>query len=463
MLGISGLRGIVGVSFTPEVAAAYAAAFAAWIRPGCGGRRPRICVARDGRCSGEALLQAVSAGLLASGCDVVDLGVAMTPTVAVMIGHHRADGGMVVTASHNPQEWNGLKALDRDGLAPPPEEARSLVEGFTQRRFGWCPPLEQGTSAHEADAARVHVERVVSQLDAEAIRRAGFHVVLDPVNASGCIGGPMLLERLGCRVTLVHGAQTGIFGHLPEPLEGNLEDLRRSTAATSGAACGFAQDPDADRLAICDERGRFIGEEYTLALAALRMLERTGGGVLAANLSTSRMIDDLAARFPGSRVVRTAVGEANVAAAIRAGRGIGGGEGNGGVILPGTCWVRDSLSAMGLVLELLALRRRPLSELVREIPAYSMVKQKLDLAGVGGAAAVPLAVERVARAFAAERVDRADGVRVDVKDGWFHLRPSNTEPIVRIIAEGPDEARARELVDQCATAAGLAASASSGR
>lgn len=455
MLSVSGARGIVGATMTPEVAAAYGGAFGSFLRATTGKPRPRVVVGLDGRISGPPLAAAAIGGLTAAGCDVIDIGVAMTPTVGVMIGHHRADGGLAVTASHNPIQWNGIKCLDGDGLAPPPAIAGEIVDRFKARRIDWCAPTATGRVERDGSAARVHVDRVLRNVDAAAIRARRFTVVLDSVNGSGCLGGRMLLEELGCTVVHIHGEQTGVFGHVPEPLAENLVDLADATRGAKGAACGFAQDPDADRLAIVDEAGRFIGEECTLVLAALRMLQRTGGGALAANLSTSRMIDDVAARFPGSRVIRTAVGEANVVAGLRPAEGILGGEGNGGVIFPPVCWVRDSLSAMALVLELLAHEGAPLSRLVAALPRYAMVKRKMELASVGGMAAVAPALARVKAAFANERISDVDGVRVDFADGWVHLRASNTEPIVRVIAEAATEARAGELCDLCRRAAGV--------
>lgn len=462
MLSISGLRGITGASFTPEVAADYARAFAASIEserapsPNASAR-PRLCVARDGRLGGDVALAAVREALLACGADVIDLDVAMTPTVGVAIGSHAADGALVVTASHNPQEWNGMKALDAQGLAPSPERAAKLIERFRRIRAtrAGAPAADVRGSLHSVDdAAEVHVEKVLGLVDVERIRAANLPVVLDSVNASGCVAGRMLLERLGCRLTHLNGEQTGIFPHAPEPLESNLGDLMRATAA-AGAACGFAQDPDADRLAIVDERGRYLGEEFTLALACWHMLERRGPGVMAANLSTSRLIDSVAARFPGSRVIRTAVGEAHVAGALKREGGLIGGEGNGGVIVPEITWIRDSLSAMALVLDLLAARGRPLSSIVSELPHAHMIKSKLDLAAVGGAAAVKPALERVRSAWPDARVSTVDGVRLDFEDGWLHLRASNTEPIIRIIAEAENAARAEALVVECRRAAGF--------
>ncbi|MCH7846887.1 MAG: phosphoglucosamine mutase, partial [Planctomycetes bacterium] len=240
----------------------------------------------------------------------------------------------------------------------------------------------------------------------------------------------------------------------PEPLKENLVELAKATA-TAQAACGFAQDPDADRLAIVDEHGTYIGEEYTLVLAAKRVLELQGGGVIATNLSTSRMIDDVAAQYPGASVLRTAVGEANVVAAMRSEDAVIGGEGNGGVIFPPVCFVRDSLSAMALVLSLLAAEKRSLSDLVSELPHYEMIKQKFDLSAVGGRDAVGSMIQKVTEAFADEKINTSDGIRVDFTEGWVHLRPSNTEPIVRLIAEAETQEAAAGLMHKVGSVAGL--------
>jgi phosphomannomutase len=350
--------------------------------------------------------------------------------------------------------------LDGNGLAPPPAIAKEIVDRFKERRIDWCGPLATGKLTHDGSAARVHIDRVLRNVDVAAIRAKNFTVVLDSVNGSGCVPGRMMLEELGCTVVHIYGEQTGIFGHVPEPLAENLLDLAAAVRDSKGhhhasAACGFAQDPDADRLAIVDERGSFIGEEYTLVLAALRMLQRHGSGALATNLSTSRMIDDVAALFPGSHVVRTAVGEANVVAGLRPVNGILGGEGNGGVILPTVCWVRDSLSAMALVLELLAHQGRPLSAVVADLPRWSMVKKKFELSAIGGMAAVAPALAKARTALPGARVSDTDGIRLDVDTGWVHLRASNTEPIIRLIAEGRTAAEAEALIATCAAAVGL--------
>ena len=464
MLSVSGARGIVGKTMTPVVAATFAGAFGSHIRTLVQGRRPRLVVARDGRFGGESLARAVQGSLAATGADVIDLGVAMTPTVGLMIRALGADGGMAITASHNPIEWNGLKCLDGDGLAPPKEVADAIIARFKSSDIAFAKPLEIGTVTTDTSANERHVARVIEVLGgasgaAARIRARGLSVVLDSVNASGCIGGRMLLDALGCHVTHIYGEPTGIFGHTPEPTAENLQELAMKVRALRDAgqavACGFAQDPDADRLAIVDENGRYIGEEYTLVLAAQRMLELRGPFALAANLSTSRMIDDVAAKFAGAKVLRTAVGEANVVSALKPAGGLLGGEGNGGVIFPEVCWVRDSLSAMALVLDLVASRKEPLSQIVDALPRYAIEKTKVDLAAIGGLPAVAGALTKMKAAFAHERVNDSDGVRVDFADGWVHLRASNTEPIARVIAEAPTRDRAKELIALCTRAAGI--------
>ena len=465
MLSVSGARGIVGQTMTPAVAAEFAAAFGSLVKtasPATKKRPPIICLGRDSRPSGEMLAHAAMGGLASVGCQVIDLGVVATPSVAVMINEHRASGGMAITASHNPIQWNGLKCLNADGVAPPPQIANEIIRRFLERDFDYAPVADIPRIEFDDRADKIHVERVVSLVNVKAIRKAKFKVVLDSINGAGCVSGRMLLEKLGCSVVHINGEPNGLFAHTPEPIEANLQVLARKTKAAK-AACGFAQDPDADRLAIIDNAGKFIGEEYTLVLAAKRVLDivsakqQRGERYVAANLSTSRMIDDLAARYRSVNVLRTAVGEANVVAALKpqGNRALLGGEGNGGVILPQVCWVRDSLTAMALVLDLLADGRLSLREVVDQLPRYVMIKHKFDLKDVGGLDFVRTAIDRVTQKFANEDVSTVDGVRIDVDDGWVHLRPSNTEPIVRLIAEAKSDSRAWELIEEVAAAAGL--------
>ncbi len=458
MLSISGARGIVGASMTPETAARFAGAFGSMLRETIADRPPRLVVGHDGRRSGGMISAAAIAGLAGTGCEVVSLGVTTTPTVGVMIAELGCDGGINATASHNPIEWNGIKCLDSDGLAPPAPIANRIIARFREDRIAWVEGAACGLVHHREDAPERHVEKAAGLVDAESIRSRGFRVVLDSVAASGCVAGRRLLETLGCDVRHLHGEPTGIFPHTPEPTEANLGELAAATRKDADAVVGFAQDPDADRLAIVDEHGRYIGEEYTLVLAALRMMQRRGGGPVSANLSTSRMIDDVCAGFEGGRVIRTAVGEANVVQGIRESGGFIGGEGNGGVIVPEVCYIRDSLSAMALVLELLATdpAGRTLSQIVDGLPRYAMVKRKWDLTAVGGRDAVPGILDRIRNHWSDGRVDDADGIRVDIGDRWVHVRPSNTEPIIRLIAEAPTESAVESIVDEATTVAEIA-------
>lgn len=435
MMSISGIRGIVGETMTPQLAVEVGSAFGAHLGGGT------VVVGRDSRTSGPMVQRAAVAGLMASGCDVVDLGIVTTPGTARMVGHLRASGGLVITASHNPAIWNGLKFLTARGFAPPPDEARRILDRLRARQFALVPVERVGVERRDESTHEQHVSAVLAVVDVDAVRGRRFKVVLDSVNGAGGAGGRMLLDRLGCQTTLINAEATGRFAHTPEPIAENLTGLCDAVRA-HGADAGFAQDPDADRLAIVDETGRTIGEEYTLALAARRVFARRPG-CAAANLSTSRMIDDVAARRgAGCRVVRTPVGEAHVAQAVVRNGCVVGGEGNGGVILPEVVLVRDSFVAMALALDLLAAEGGALSEIVDALPRYSMIKRKIEL----DADRTRAWLDAIRGRLTDGRIDQADGVRVDWPDGWVHVRPSNTEPIARIIAEARDAETAERLV-----------------
>ncbi|MCB9841510.1 MAG: phosphoglucosamine mutase [Phycisphaeraceae bacterium] len=491
MLGVSGCRGIVGASLTPTVAAEFAGSFGGWLveRRGSGrsDAKPTVVLAADGRAGYHAIHAAALAGLLAAGCDVIDLGVAMTPTAGVMIDHLRADAGVVLTASHNPQQWNGLKFLLRDpdatttsAAAPDAATAAAIIDRYKSGGARTLAPWNRlGSVRHDHTAHAVHVGLVLRAIDAlgqhagtdtnprptltDRIRAANFTVVVDSVNGAGRHPARLLLERLGCRVIALGDDDTGLFWHTPEPTRDNLAPVA-TRAAEARAALAFCQDPDADRLALLAADGSYIGEEYTLALAARAVLElghNSNATTLAANLSTSRMIDDIAARH-AARVARTPVGEANVVSAMKAAASPIGGEGNGGVIWPAVTYVRDSLGAMALTLALMATTGQPIADLAAEIPAYAIEKRKVDLPSKDAARPAVDAVARHYKAHPTARIDTQDGVRVDLAldaaqgggQAWVHVRASNTEPIMRLIAEAPTAAAARALLDDAARAIG---------
>lgn len=441
MVSVSGVRGLVGETLTPAVALQFAQAYGTVLQRG------RVALGRDSRPSGAMYASAVTAGLLATGCSVTDFGVVMTPTLGRAIRDGGFDGGLLITASHNPSQWNGLKFLDDMGLAPDPDRVARITDIRQSGAYGL---VKDGfhAAARDDEAGQRHVHAVLEAVEQDLTPIRGLRVVLDSINGAGCVDTPELLSALGCDVVQINGEPNGQFAHPPEPIAANLEQVGK-VIKDSKAAVGFVQDPDADRLALIDETGRFIGEEYTLALAAESVLRRRPG-VVAANLSTSRMVDDIAAKY-GVKVVRTPVGEAHVARGLLDNHGVIGGEGNGGVIDPRICPVRDSLSGISHVLQLMAATGQKLSELVAELPRYAGVKDKFPCERER----IETAINAVGRAFASEKLNRSDGVRIDFAEGWVHLRASNTEPIVRIIGEARDPAGAEALVAKVRSAAGL--------
>ncbi len=454
IVSVSGVRGTIGGTLTPEVACQFGCAFGTMIRRASDGQRPlRVALGRDTRPSGPMIAHAVTAGLVSCGVNVTDLGVASTPAIALMTRLLKADGGVIITASHNPSQYNGIKTLQPIGTGLWAADATRLKEIWESRQFAYAGVDSLGEEAREGRASGFHVDAVCATADVTGVAARRFKVVLDSINGAGSVEAPMLLSKLGCEVAQINGEPNGRFAHTPEPLEENLQGLCQAVRRHR-AHVGFALDPDADRLAVVDETGRYIGEEYTLALAAAFVLSRRKG-VIATNLVTSRMVDDIAS-LAGCRVVRTPTGEANVVQAMLAEgqRCILGGEGNGGVIDPRVGLVRDSLVGMATILQLLAQTGKPLSQVVAGLPAYVMLKTKFPCA----AGAVPAMLARAREALAARpgaKLNDADGLRADLEEGWVCVRASNTEPIVRIIAEARTREAADALVQQVRQAAGL--------
>jgi phosphomannomutase len=434
---VSGLRGIVGNGLDPAVAAEFAAAYAAGCGPG------PIVVGNDGRASAPVFVHAVLAGVTATGRDVLEAGPVATPTLGRLVRDRGASGGIQISASHNPPEYNGLKFFQPGGMVLAPEAGRAILVRLGRRDFGWAPwnALGKVTALHNPDAE--HQEAVLRTVLQEAIRERRYGVVLDSCHGAGGRLGAALLGALGCRTAVLGGEPDGRYDHAPEPTEANLSGMARLVPAES-ADVGFAQDPDADRLAIIDEDGRYIGEELTLALALRRRLEQATGPVVI-NLSTSRVCEDVAASY-GCPVHRTPVGEIHVVERMRAEGAVLGGEGNGGVIDPRVGYVRDSFVGMALVLDLMAATGKRLSQLVAELPRYEMVKEKFPVGQEGP----PLddVFDRIAQEHPEARPDRRDGLRLDWPDRWAHVRPSNTEPVVRVITEARDRVAAAALARQ---------------
>lgn len=438
MASVSGVRGIVGRDLTPELVARYAAAFGQLTRrPGSNS----MLLGRDARTSGSMLAAAVRAGLQSVGVNVIDCGLVPTPTLQLAVEHHGAGGGIVITASHNPVEWNALKFVGSDGLFLDSDAVArlfGLVESGEIDRSDWD---GIGTLDHDDGAVSRHLDRVLesNMIDRARIRARRFKVALDCVCGAGGTIMPALLERLGCEVVGVSLETDGRFPRAPEPVPENLSALA-ALVQSSAADLGMAVDPDVDRMALLDELGRPIGEDYTLAFAVRAVLAQKLG-VVATNLSTSLVVDDAADAF-GAQLVRAPVGEANVARAMRDCGAVIGGEGNGGVMLPDLHLGRDAPVAAALVLQLLTETGKSVAELVAAAPRYCIVKAK---AGRGGE--LDEAYARLEKRFPDAAVDRQDGLRLTWADSWLHVRPSGTEPIVRFIAEATDEDTAGDLIE----------------
>lgn len=440
MVSVSGIRGRVGAGLTPEVVATYAAGFGAWatgLKPG----RP-VVVGRDSRVSGPLFHRVVLSALESVGCQVIDLGVVPTPTVQLAVEHHHAAGGLAITASHNPVEWNALKFIGSSGLFLDQTDSLSF-RAATDRGFARATWDRLGATVPDPDAVHRHLALILGlkYVNVPQLRARKLKVALDCVNGAGAEIMLALLDALGCEVTAIHTEPDGRFPHAPEPVAENLGDLCALVRRT-GADIGLAVDPDVDRLAIVDELGTPVGEDYTLAFAAALVL-RTSPGVVVTNLSTSRVVED-AALAAGQRCLRAPVGEANVASAMQLERAVIGGEGNGGVILPELHLGRDAPAGAALVLQLLCETGNTPSQLKAASPRYEIVKDKLDRpdAPLGD---VYAALRRV---FPDAAVDTQDGLRLSWTDRWVHVRPSGTEPIVRVIAEAPTRAEAEALVSQ---------------
>ena len=434
MISVSGVRGIVGDGLTPQVALDFAQAF------GTNVNGAAVVLGRDSRLTGEMLKHAVLAGLNAVGCDVIDLGIVPTPTTQLATERLQAQGGLIITASHNPIMWNGLKMLAGDGLFLDADQGARVLELKQQQACAYAGYDRVGEVVVYEKAVEDHIDAILRlpYIDVEQIRRKQFKVALDCVCGAGAVLVPRLLEQFGCQVVGINCEPSGWFPRNPEPLPENLGELC-TAVRQSEAAVGFAVDPDSDRLAIVSEQGVPLGEEYTLLLAVHYLLQKKSGPVVV-NVSTTRAIEDVAARS-GVDVVRTKVGEIHVAKRMREVGAVIGGEGNGGVILPDVHLGRDAPVGIALTLQQLAEFEGPLSKLHAVLPHYVMSKQRIELADIDPQRALAALRER----YANEELDLTDGVKILTERSWVHVRPSNTEPILRIMAEAPTREQADKL------------------
>jgi phosphomannomutase len=441
IISVSGLRGIIGESLSPELAIRYSCAFAALAPPG------PIVITRDGRTTGRMLADGIRSGLQAVGRNVIDADVAATPTTGVLVRKFSAGGGIQISASHNPPEYNGLKLFSPEGRVLTAAVGKKVIEQYRAGQTAWVSYSKLGSVELCHDSSTPHWELIRSCVNIDRIRQRKFRVVLDANHGSGSVLGGRMLEELGCQVTVLGSDPDGRFEHPPEPTTENLAGVLKKVPSLK-ADVGFCQDPDADRLAVIDEQGRYLGEEKTLAMSVDHLLRQKPGPIVT-NCSTSRMSEDLANKY---RVpfYRSAVGEANVVEVMLAHNAMLGGEGNGGIIDPRVGYVRDSFIGMALLLDAMASRQAKISQLADELPSYDIVKAKISLAPDK----IPAGLAALEKHFSTAKSDRMDGLRLDWPGKWLLVRASNTEPIVRAIAEAETVAEAQRLCDESAAVLG---------
>lgn len=445
---VSGIRGTIGGkhgdNLTPPDIIAFVTAYGSWLRS----RQPRpvVVVGRDGRISGEAVSSLVIGTLQMSGIDVIDLDYSTTPTVEMFVISSKASGGIVITASHNPSEWNALKFLNHEGEFISSADGEQIKEAASAGPGNslYAEVTGLGKRTYCTDAIERHVEAIAKHplVDVEVIADAGLHAVVDCINSTGNISIPVLLDRLGVTYTLLNDGNYGRFSHNPEPLPGHLTELCEKVTSES-AHLGISVDPDVDRLALVSENGQFFGEEYTLVCVADYVLKHRKGNVVT-NLSSSRALQDLA-RVYGRECFYAPVGEVHVVEEMKRRKAVLGGEGNGGVIDPELHYGRDALIGIALICMQLATSGKSLSQLRSSYPDYIMVKDKISFDPSRSAQEI---LDKVAGLYANENLDQRDGLKVDFNEGWIHLRKSNTEPILRIYGEAKDPELAAKLVRQ---------------
>lgn len=445
---ISGIRGTIGGStgdnLTPLDAVKFAAAYGTWLKKAVNKDKVTVVIGRDARISGPMIHQLVMQTLVGLGIDVVDLGLSTTPTVEVAVPLEGADGGIILTASHNPKQWNALKLLNAKGEFISGAEGMEILALAEADAYDFALVDDLGTVIHKDDYMQKHIDAVLALplVDVEAIRKAGFKVVVDGVNSSGGIIVPQLLRQLGVECIELYCEPNGHFPHNPEPLKEHLTDICELVVKEK-AHLGIVVDPDVDRLAFISEDGEMFGEEYTLVAVADYVLSRTPGNTVS-NLSSSRALNDVTVAR-GGVYQASAVGEVNVVQLMKATHAVIGGEGNGGIIYPELHYGRDSIVGIALFLTHLAYTQQSVAALRKSYPAYFMSKNKIELTPILDVDAI---MATLMNQYADERITTIDGVKIDFADQWVHLRKSNTEPIIRIYTEAPTQAQADALAER---------------
>ncbi len=437
MVSVSGIRGIVGDGLDPQTIVKYASAYADF----CG--KGKIVIGSDGRISGEMVSKLVIGTLLAKGNDVVDIGICPTPTVLFNVKNLKAVGGIQISASHNPNEWNALKLLNRNGEFMTPEENRQMLSNIENANSSYTSWNKLGKLTSYSKGLDDHIEAVlkIPFINIPKIRKRKFKVLLDCVNGAGSYSMPWLLEKLGCKVIEMNCSKSGIFPRLPEPIPGNLKATMQAVKKHK-ADIGIVVDPDVDRLVLITDKGEPFSEENTITQAARFWLSKKKGNVVV-NLSTTRAVDDVAREF-GCKVFRSSVGEANVVKKMKEVKAVIGGEGSGGVILPKAVFGRDSLTGTVIMLQHLLEFGGTMSEMKKALPQYFIAKKKILIGNKNADEVVKKLIEK----YSDQQINTEDGLRIDFPDHWTHFRKSNTEPIIRCIVEAKNKKDAESLADK---------------
>lgn len=446
---ISGIRGTIGGNasdgLTPVAIARFTSAFGTWVLKNSKAKKASVIIGRDARMSGEMVRSIVVSALNALGIDVIDLGLSTTPTVEVAVPQLRADGGIIITASHNPKEWNALKLLNRNGEFISEKDGTEVLQIAKDESYSFAPVLQLGSHTSDNSFIQKHIKKILALplVDVNAIRRKKFKVVVDAVNSTGGIAVPLLLKALGVKqITKLYCTPDGNFPHNPEPLPENLKGLSKEVRKRK-ADIGIAVDPDVDRLALVCEDGTMFGEEYTLVAIADYVLQKEKGAAVS-NLSSTRALKDVAEKR-GQKYFASAVGEVNVVTVMKEKKAVIGGEGNGGIIYPKLHYGRDALVGIALFLSHLAKSEKKCSELRRIYPDYFMAKKKLELAhGMN----IDDILKGLRNHYSQFEINDKDGLKIDFPQGWVHLRKSNTEPIIRVYSESSSEKEAGELAEK---------------